>query len=59
MYTDAVYIEIRKLPTKKWEFFSALDFSRLSGTLVLRESTEKPMFLGLKTIKKRWFLAFF
>ena len=26
MYTDAVYIEIRKLPTKKWEFFSALDF---------------------------------
>ena len=25
MYTDAVYIEIRKLPTKKWEFFSALE----------------------------------
>ncbi|MDE7332025.1 MAG: hypothetical protein K2O16_07250 [Lachnospiraceae bacterium] len=24
MYIDAVYIEIRKLPTKKWEFFSAL-----------------------------------
>ena len=36
-----------------------IDFSRLSGTLVLRESTEKPMFLGLKTIKKRWFLGLF
>ena len=30
MYTDAVYIEIRKLPTKKWEFFSALDAQGIS-----------------------------
>ena len=36
-----------------------IDFSRLSGILVLRESTEKPMFFGLKTIKKRWFLGLF
>ena len=33
MYTDAVYIEIRKLPTKKWEFFSAL-FSGIWGSIV-------------------------
>ena len=36
-----------------------IDFSRLSGIRVLRESTEKTMFLGLKTIKKRWFLGLF
>ena len=36
-----------------------IDFSRLSGIRVLRESTEKSMFLGLKTIKKRWFLGLF
>lgn len=46
MYTDAVYIEIRKLPTKKWEFFSALENKAFRGFCGFIFFLFEPFFCG-------------
>ena len=53
MYTDAVYIEIRKLPTKKWEFFSALDF-----TVIRKYSQQLIINAGKQCAKNRQAFSF-